>query len=69
MSSAIIVPARYASTRFPGKPLAMLGGQTMVERTYMNAQKAADQIEDCVAWKVSADCVVLLFVSLCSVRL
>lgn len=55
MSSAIIVPARYASTRFPGKPLAMLGGQTMVERTYRNAQKAADQIEDCVALVATDD--------------
>lgn len=49
MSSAIIVPARYASSRFPGKPLAMLGGQTMVERTFRNAQKAADDLDDCVA--------------------
>ena len=24
-----IIPARYASTRFPGKPLAMLGGKTI----------------------------------------
>ena len=24
-----IIPARFASTRFPGKPLAMLGGMTM----------------------------------------
>ena len=24
-----IIPARYASTRFPGKPLAMLGGMTI----------------------------------------
>ena len=55
MFSAIIVPARYASTRFPGKPLAMLGGQTMVERTYRNAQKAADQIEDCVALVATDD--------------
>lgn len=29
-----IIPARYASTRFPGKPLAMLGGKTVVERVY-----------------------------------
>ncbi|WP_416878030.1 3-deoxy-manno-octulosonate cytidylyltransferase [Litorimonas sp.] len=55
MSSAIIVPARYASTRFPGKPLAMLGGQTMVERTYRNAQKAADDLKDCVALVATDD--------------
>lgn len=28
----IIIPARYASTRFPGKPLQDLGGKTMIER-------------------------------------
>lgn len=27
-----IIPARYASTRFPGKPLAMLGGKTVIQR-------------------------------------
>ena len=29
-----IIPARYASTRFPGKPLALLGGKTVIERVY-----------------------------------
>lgn len=29
-----IIPARYASTRFPGKPLAMLGGKPMIEHVY-----------------------------------
>ncbi len=29
-----IIPARYASTRFPAKPLAMLGGKTVIERVY-----------------------------------
>lgn len=29
-----IIPARYASSRFPGKPLAMLGGETVIERVY-----------------------------------
>ena len=33
-SSAIIIPARYASTRFPGKPLAKLGNKTMIETVY-----------------------------------
>lgn len=32
--AAILIPARYASTRFPGKPLAMLGDKTMVETVY-----------------------------------
>lgn len=29
-----IIPARYASTRFPGKPLVDIGGKTMVQRVY-----------------------------------
>lgn len=29
-----VIPARYASTRFPGKPLADLGGETLVQRVY-----------------------------------
>ena len=29
-----VIPARYASTRFPGKPLVMLGGKSMIERVY-----------------------------------
>lgn len=29
-----IIPARYASSRFPGKPLAKLGGKCMIERVY-----------------------------------
>jgi 3-deoxy-manno-octulosonate cytidylyltransferase (CMP-KDO synthetase) len=49
MSNAIIVPARYGSTRFPGKPLALLGGISMVARTAKNAQDAADQIGNSIA--------------------
>lgn len=35
-----IIPARYASTRFPGKPLAMIAGKSMLERVYEQACKA-----------------------------
>lgn len=35
-----IIPARYASRRFPGKPLADIGGQTMIERVYRQARKS-----------------------------
>ncbi len=38
-----IIPARYASTRFPGKPLAMLGDMTMIERVY---RRVADVMDD-----------------------
>lgn len=32
-----IIPARYASSRFPGKPLAPLAGKTLIQQTYENA--------------------------------
>lgn len=35
-----VIPARYASSRFPGKPLALIGGVSMVERVYCQALKA-----------------------------
>ena len=35
-----IIPARYASTRFPGKPLAMINGKSMIQRVYRQASKA-----------------------------
>lgn len=35
-----IIPARYDSTRFPGKPLAMIDGMTMIQRVYMQSEKA-----------------------------
>ncbi len=39
MRFAGIIPARYASTRFPGKPLAMINGKTMIERVYVQSLK------------------------------
>lgn len=39
-----IIPARYASTRFPGKPLALLGGQTVIERVYRQAEKSLSHV-------------------------
>lgn len=41
MKTAIIIPARYASTRLPGKPLAMIAGQTMLQRVVDIAKAAA----------------------------
>ena len=35
-----IIPARYASTRFPGKPLALIKGKTMIRRVYEQALKS-----------------------------
>lgn len=37
---AIIIPARFASTRFPGKPLALLGGIPVIEHVYRNAARS-----------------------------
>jgi 3-deoxy-manno-octulosonate cytidylyltransferase (CMP-KDO synthetase) len=40
-----IIPARFASTRFPGKPLVDIGGKTMIQRVYEQALKAnLDQV-------------------------
>lgn len=39
-----IIPARYASTRFPGKPLADLGGKPMIQRVYEQAKKVLETV-------------------------
>ena len=39
-----IIPARYASSRFPGKPLAKIGGVTMIERVWNQVLKALDNV-------------------------
>ncbi|GAB3203293.1 3-deoxy-manno-octulosonate cytidylyltransferase (CMP-KDO synthetase) [Pontibacter aydingkolensis] len=43
-----IIPARYASTRFPGKPLTDINGKSMIQRVYEQA-KSADLAEVLVA--------------------
>lgn len=40
MKTAIIIPARYGSTRFPGKPLTLIGGQSMLSRVIDVARQA-----------------------------
>ncbi|CAB0150253.1 3-deoxy-manno-octulosonate cytidylyltransferase [Pseudidiomarina piscicola] len=40
MSFTVIIPARYASTRLPGKPLAMIGSKSMIQRVYERAAAA-----------------------------
>jgi 3-deoxy-manno-octulosonate cytidylyltransferase (CMP-KDO synthetase) len=39
-----IIPARFASTRFPGKPLADINGKPMIQHVYEQAKKALDQV-------------------------
>jgi len=44
-----IIPARYASSRFPGKPLVDIGGKTMIQRVYEQAKKCRSLSEVIVA--------------------
>lgn len=39
-----IIPARYASTRFPGKPLADIGGKMMVQRVFEQSRKGLEHV-------------------------
>lgn len=45
MKYIAIIPARYASTRFPGKPLALLGGKPVIQRVY---EQVAGVLDDAV---------------------
>src|SRR5580698_667646 len=44
-----IIPARYASTRFPGKPLALIAGKPLIQHVVEQCQKAASLSEVIVA--------------------
>jgi len=46
MKTAIIIPARYGSTRLPGKPLVLIAGQTMLSRVAKIAKAAAGNDTD-----------------------
>ncbi|NLU11898.1 MAG: NTP transferase domain-containing protein, partial [Gammaproteobacteria bacterium] len=39
----VVIPARFASTRFPGKPLQDIAGMPMIQRVWLQAQKSAAQ--------------------------
>ena len=49
MKVAGIIPARYASTRFPGKPLALIAGQPLIHRVVRRCQQARSLSEVIVA--------------------
>jgi 3-deoxy-manno-octulosonate cytidylyltransferase (CMP-KDO synthetase) len=40
LSAVVVIPARYESSRFPGKALAPIAGRAMIERVYEQAKKA-----------------------------
>ncbi|WP_019675576.1 3-deoxy-manno-octulosonate cytidylyltransferase [Arsukibacterium perlucidum] len=45
MAFVVVIPARYASSRLPGKPLADIAGKTMIERVYQQAlQSGASRV-------------------------
>ena len=44
MKFIAIIPARYASTRFPGKPLALLGGKPVIQRVYEQVAGVLDDV-------------------------
>lgn len=53
----ILIPARFASSRFPGKPLALIAGKSMIERVFKNCEDSGfptyvvtddDRIEEAV---------------------
>lgn len=47
IADLIVVPARFASTRLPGKPLLRLAGKTLLERVVENARSAAAELGNC----------------------
>ncbi|MFN9882881.1 MAG: 3-deoxy-manno-octulosonate cytidylyltransferase, partial [Bacteroidota bacterium] len=49
MNIITIIPARYASTRFPGKPLIDIEGKSMIQRVYEQAKQARQISEVVVA--------------------
>ena len=53
-----IIPARYASTRFPGKPLATLGGESIISRVY-NRVRSCRSVDDVIVATDDEDICVL----------
>ena len=55
MNSAIIIPARFGSTRFPGKPLQVILGKTLLQRVCEVANEAAQAVKDCTVCVATDD--------------
>ena len=43
-NTVLVIPARYASTRLPGKPLRLIAGKPMIQHVYERAQAAAEAL-------------------------
>lgn len=50
MKIMIGIPARYNSTRFPGKPLAMINGRTMLDRVVNKAKRASKSLNELASY-------------------
>lgn len=44
MNTLVVIPARYASTRFPGKPLALISNKPMIQWVYENASQTGKDV-------------------------
>lgn len=49
MKTIAIIPSRYASTRFPGKPLALIAGKPMIQRVYEGVRRCEELYDVIVA--------------------
>ncbi len=57
INTVVIIPARYASSRFPGKPLAMLAGKPIVEHVYERVSQVVKNVYVAVDDQRIFDCV------------
>ncbi len=54
-NTVVVIPARYGSTRFPGKPLTMIAGKTLLQHVCNAATKAAEHLPNNVSVLVATD--------------
>ena len=57
MKTISIITARYASTRFPGKPLALLGGRPVIQHVYEQASRCLPEVWVATDDERISDCV------------
>src|SRR5207249_2954067 len=51
----VVIPARFGSSRFPGKPLAMLLGKPLIQHVYEHARSSPDDVRSPAVVKVVTD--------------